>query len=430
MTSHRLASRFARQQILWTSRALALGGAALFAPLAADAGNSFSVSVEAGGVTNSATENNLPDFIDLGLDSTGYASFNPNYSVNAPANVNIDFRGLPMRVNYPTSGPGLVYSIPKLGFSRTFDAGLTRRENEDALVDFLETDQDGILSRILGYFVQETATDPVAGNPASLQSSMIAADFSAATGLGPGNQVDTNTGQGEEGRRSVYGIGARLGQYSVDGNDITTIDLPLTFVRPLSDPRYAIIIDLPLTFVETNGSQSAAASLGVGLRVPIFEFWTITPMVRAGATGSVDLGSIAALYSGSLASSLKFDWGTTQINIGNMISYIETADLGQAVDDFEINYNLQNTVTRNGVGLSGPLGYNLFGQDTTWEASVVNTQIFGDAVYVDNYTDLAVSLGTQASRNGITWDAIRLGFTYTVGNNGFAGGRVNFGYQF
>jgi hypothetical protein len=61
---------------------------------------------------------------------------------------------------------------------------------------------------------------------------------------------------------------------------------------------------------------------------------------------------------------------------------------------------------------------------------VVNTQIFGDAVYIDNYTDFAVSFGTEASRNGLTWDAIRIGFTYTVGNEGYQGGQINFGYQF
>ena len=52
--------------------------------------------------------------------------------------------------------------------------------------------------------------------------------------------------------------------FSVDGNDITTVNLPLSFVRPLEDPRYALILDVPLTYSETNGSASAAASLGWG----------------------------------------------------------------------------------------------------------------------------------------------------------------------
>ncbi|PWR01190.1 hypothetical protein DKT77_18720 [Meridianimarinicoccus roseus] len=405
--------------------------AALMVPFAAHAADSFVISVTANGVTSTNSTRTLEDFVDLGLSSTGLESLNPNYTDTTPATVGLNFRGLPMTVVYPDSGPGLVYTVPELGFSRAFNAGATRAQNEEALENFLETDQEGLLSRILNYFVEETGTDPVAGNPASLQSTMIASDFSVGTGLGAGNSFQASSGAGGgEGRRNVYGLGARLGRFSVDGNDITTVDLPLTFVRPLSDPRYALIIDLPLTYVETNGSQSAAASLGIGMRVPITTRWTLTPMVRAGATGSVDLGSLAALYSGSLSSSYRFNVGQTEVNIGNMLSYISTTGLSDTVDDFDVDYDLQNSVTRNGIGVSGPLAYKLFGADTTWEASVVNTQIFGDAVYIDNYTDIAVSFGTQQSRNGLTWDAIRIGFTYTVGNNGFQGGRLNFGYQF
>lgn len=412
----------------------ALAAAVMLVPAVSRAADSFTVMIDAGGVSTTTGTKTLTDFIDLGLTSAGYQSLNSGYSDTAPADVNLDFRGLPMSVVYPDDGPGLVFSVPALGFSKAFNADPTRDGNEDALTTFLETDQEGLLTRILNYFVSETGTDPVAGNPTSLQANMIAADFGIGTGLGAdGSSQASGEGEGgEEGRRNVYGLGARLGQYQVNGNDITTINLPLTFVRPLSDPRYALIIDVPLTFSETNGSQSYAASLGVGMRVPITTNWTLTPVVRVGATGSVDLGSLAGMYSATLSSSYKFAAGSTEINIGNMLGYISTAgsDSTRTVDDFEINYDLQNTVTRNGIGISGPLTYELFGQKTTWQAAVVNTLIFGDDVYIDNYTDMAFSVGTKQSRNGLTWDSIRIGFTYTVGNEGFHGGRINFGYQF
>ncbi|QIE43485.1 hypothetical protein [Meridianimarinicoccus aquatilis] len=418
-----------------TGRTSLLAATALTAsfifPIAADAADNFTIRVTTNGTTGSATAKTIEEFADLGLKSSGLDSVNAAYTDTSVATADLNFRGLPMVVTFPDSGPGLIYSIPELGFTRAFNAQSTREANGDDLEDYLKNDIDGLLSKVLDYLVSETGTDPVAGNPASLQGTMIAGDFTAGTGLGPGNGSQASTGDGGgEGRRNVYGIGARLGQYSVNGNDITTIDLPLTFVRPLEDPRYALIIDMPLTFVDTNGSETVAASLGVGMRVPITTRWTLTPMLRAGATGSVDLGSLAALYSGSLSSSYKFNWGQTEINIGNMLSYISTTDVSDAIDDYQVDYDLQNTVSRNGVGFSGPLSYKLFGAETTWEASVVNTQIFGDAVYIDNYTDMAVSFGTKQSRNGLTWDAIRIGFTYTVGNNDFQGGRINFGYQF
>ena len=96
------------------------------------------------------------------------------------------------------------------------------------------------------------------------------------------------------------------------------------------------------------------------MRVPITTRWTLTPMVRAGATGIHRPRLACRALFGSLSSSFRFDW-PTEVNIGNMVSYITTQSLSQAVDDFEIDYDLQNTVTRNGVGVTGPLGYDLFG---------------------------------------------------------------------
>jgi hypothetical protein len=406
--------------------------AAFFTPGTAIAADNFSITIITEGVTTTNSADNIEDFVDLGLSSSGYASLNAAYTDTSIATGNLIFRGLPMTVAFPTAGPELVYSIPELGFTRTFDAQATRDGNGEDLENFLRNDLEGILGRILNYMVENTGTDPVAGNPASLQGNMIASDFGVGTGLGAGNssRADSASGGDGEGRRNVYGIGARFGRYAVDGNDIDTVTLPLSFVRPLEDPRYAVIIDLPLTYSEINGSASAAASLGLGMRVPITTRWTLTPIVRAGTTGSVDLGTLATLYSGSLASSFRFDAGSTEVNIGNMLSYITTSGPTQRIDDFEVNYDLENTITRNGIGLSGALGYDLFGTETTWQASVVNTQIFGDAVYIDNYTDFAVSFGTEASRNGLTWDAIRIGFTYTVGNESYQGGQINFGYQF
>jgi hypothetical protein len=404
---------------------------AILLPASAMAAENYSIAIDTNGIQTSNSASSLNQFIDLGLSSNGFSSLNPAYTTTSIATVDLRLRGLPMTVTYPTPGPGLVYTVPSLGFTRTFDAQGTREGNEEDLVEFLQTNQDGLLSQFLNYFVSETGTDPVAGNPASLQSSMVAADFAMGTGLGADNssQAGGDAGDGE-GRRNVYGLAARLGRFTVDGNDITTFDLPFSIVRPLEDPRYALIFDLPLTYVDTNGSETFAASLGLGMRIPITTRWTLTPMLRAGATGSIDLGSLASLYSGSLSSSYKFDVGSTEVNIGNLLSYISTTGVTNSVEDFEVDYDLQNTITRNGVGLSGPLAVKLFGADTTWQGSLVNTQIFGDDVYIDNYTDIAVSIGTEQSRNGLTWDAIRIGFTYTVGNNGFQGGRVNFGYQF
>ena len=54
----------------------------------------------------------------------------------------------------------------------------------------------------------------------------------------------------------------------------------------------------------------------------------------------------------------------------------------------------------------------------------------GDAVSIDDFTDISFSYGTVASKNGFTWDSVRLGLTYTFTNKDYKGLEVNFGYQF
>ena len=100
------------------------------------------------------------------------------------------------------------------------------------------------------------------------------------------------------------------------------------------------------------------------------------------------------------------------------------------IEDTEIDYDLRNTMLRNGLSVSKSTSRKLFGDPTTWDFAVVNTQISGDEVFIDNYTDVSFSYGTLASKNGITWDSVRLGLTYTITNKDYNGFQLNFGYQF
>ena len=113
-----------------------------------------------------------------------------------------------------------------------------------------------------------------------------------------------------------------------------------------------------------------------------------------------------------------------------MISYVASTPLTVEVAGYELDYDVANAISRNGIGISGKMGRELFNQPLVWEFNAVNTQIFGDDVFIDNYTDLAFSIGTQQSTNGLTFDSLKLGLTYTITNKDYSGFRVNFGYQF
>lgn len=429
-----------------TAAAVAILGLASGAVAQEVADELFEVVVTVGDTQGSTTLDGIEDFFeafesgetggaDLGI--TSLSDINENYTATSDAVVDANLRGLPIQLEY--AGTTVTFRVPDLDIELVFDDAGSRTGNEDDLETFLEDDTDGVLSSILGGLVAETPNDPVAGNPNSLQAQLVTSDFSIGTAVGTGNSFATTGGGAGGGETSgeggdepnLIGFGARLGRFSADGVDTTVITLPINYTIPLSDPRYAIILDFPLTYVQTEDFDSYAASFGVGVRVPVFDNWYLTPAARIGATGSIDLGSAGVLYSASLSSNFTVGVAGLDVTLGNLVSYVATAPVDLPTGDYDIEYDLQNFVTRNGIEVGGGTSFELFGNPVTWEASAVNTQIFGDDVFIDNYTDLALSIGTQASQNRLTWDALRFGVTYTFASGeDYDGFRVNFGYQF
>lgn len=399
--------------------------AAVLAAGNATAADLFTVTVETEGATQTAGFNDAQDAIEIYEDGT-FEEVNARYTDTSIALATLNFRGVVATVNYPTDGTRLVFSVPSLGISETF-TGIDRDDSEQQLIDFLEKNQNDLLSQILQALVANSPVDPVAGNPNSLMGKMVDADFGLGSTVGPQNAFNSNRAGGETAPNLIQ-LPARFGRFSAGDFDTNVVDLPLGYVLTLADPRYAINFDLPLTYVETEGAQSFAASFGVGARVPIFDNWSITPAVRFGGTGSVELGAVAGLYSGSVTSNYEREIFGLNFALGNSLSVIRSVPL--SFGDVDIDYNLTNFVFRNGVGLSGGIGSELFGEPLTWEAAVVNTQYFGDELFVENQTDLSVSVGTEGSDSGLTWDSLRVGLTYTFTDADYSGFRLNFGYQF
>ena len=377
-----------------------------------------------GGATETRQYNAIEDIIES-VKSENLQAIFPTYNDNSSINITLDIRGLAATVTADPNSPALVFAVPSIDETRTFTGG-TRDESQDLLQDYLESNQDGLLKKILQKLAAESAIDPVAGNPNSLLANMGAADFAMG--------VDFATGGGalEEVRASAssensFGIGLRFGRYSAGGFDQDVYSLPLSYTfRFESDPRKQLLFDLPLSYSSTEGGKSYGASLGIGYRHPISDDWSLTPSIRAGAVGSVDLGSAAIVYSGSLTSNYNLYWDDIKISIGNMGGYYKTTSVDAG--DFSVDYDLTNGMFKNGVGFEGPVNFTIFGNPTSWQFSVAHTFFTGDALYVDSYFDFAFSFGTRATSS--TWDKIRMGVTYTAGNNNFSGFQVNFGYTF
>ncbi|MEM8554625.1 MAG: hypothetical protein AAGF71_07320 [Pseudomonadota bacterium] len=394
----------------------------------------FSISLDVqGGASATESFQTIEDIVDLLEDTDGYDDINPDYTETSVATALLNFRGLEVIAEYPTAGPEVVFSIPALDFTQTFDDGTTRDDNGEAFADYIEDNVDGILQDIFSYLAAETPTDPVAGNPASLMTTMVVSDFAMGSPIGaigtalqPGPGVAP--GEDRDRRGGVGGLEARFANYSADGADVQAYTLPLSYGFAFQDSGRTLIVDLPVTFVDAEGTDSYSLSLGLGLGLPITPQWTLTPSARIGATGSVDLGAIGVISSVSLTSNYAFDFGSWAFDLGNGISYLSTIPI--EVEDTEATYDLTNTVLRNGLGASRSLPFQILGDPVDVQLGVINSLFYGDELYIENSTEFTVAIASQRETNRWIFKKLSLGLSYIITDEDYSGYSLNFGYRF
>jgi hypothetical protein len=389
----------------------------------------FTTTDPISGVTQSASagRNNVLDFADLFTDA-GLKSTLSGYTPISAATASVSLRGVPATLSYAANSPVLRLQIPSIGIDRSFN-GATRDQSQDLAVEWLRGGGGAELTRFLKEAVATTPVDPVAGNPNSLMSQMGASDFNVATGGG-----FTAGGRSDVAGGGRFDLGARFGRYTADGFDTNVYTLPLGYSYGLNNGM-RLIIDAPLTLLSTSGAQSYSGSVGVGLRIPISVnlpeslSWALIPMMRAGGVGSVELGAVGGLWSASLTSAL--DWrareGTT-FTLANMASRLETMSV--TISDFGISYDLTNYMFRNGLIATQRLG-ELAGRQVSGSLFAVDTRFTGDDLYVKAYQEYGgyLTFGDPVTVAGMRVP-IRLGATFTQGDNGYRGFSANLGFTF
>jgi hypothetical protein len=331
----------------------------------------------------------------------------------------IDLRGLPVTLGYARDSTVLYFTIPSLGINETFDGG-TRDASNQLLRDYLN--QNGNGSGLLGQLLAVSPVDPLAGNPASLLSEMVADDFAVG--------VDPAYNSMAPGRS--FSAGLRFGRYEVANIAQNVFTLPLSYAYTFANYD-SLIVRLPLTYIEIQGATSYRGQLGLSYKKTIFSRWALTPSLAYGIAGSGDLGSLGHLLSMSLTSDLRlFDNGRFSLSMGNLLGYYLT--LPVRVDDVNVDYDLRNTITRNGLLLSMPLQQRFGGREFSLDFFVTGTWFFGDALYNDNYQEIGISIGPRRSVDklapNLASHPFGLGLKYIHGKGGIEGFEFNFGYRF
>lgn len=399
----------------------------------------------------------VDDTIDY-LDPDALRAMYPTIDT-ASVNVLMDFRGLSgLQLDFAAGTGQMTFVVPQLGFNTTFgracnptapgDCADARRQALRELRQFLETDRR-FLKRLLTALARFSPIDPLAGNPDSLFSRSMRADFQqgfthkvsqiwgcsttafnqtfgggpievAAAGDVGDIFADARARTAELQAQNEIGIGLVYSSTTAEsaGGDYSTTGyvVPLSYTFKLdSDPRRKIRIDLPLGYTDTDGAATYSAGLGFAYTHPLSDVWTLTPAVGAGATGSDDLGSAGGVASYSVTSAYTWRLGGFALSMGNAVGKYDA--LALKIGDIEAEADISNTVFTNGLLLTGP--NSLIARNLVMEFSLTDTRVTGDDVYLDTYDEVGVALGYMRTSMGVIDSYSKVGLSYLRGTGDF-----------
>lgn len=349
---------------------------------------------------------------------TLFRQINPAYSSTSVANITLNVRGLPVIASYTntTNPTALNFTVDSLGIDETF-TGATRADSNQQFLDFIKANGNSILSRLLQGFVSNTPIDPVAGNPNSIMAKMSQDDYRLGSGLNAGGEYN------------LLGTGLMAGYSEAGGFQTAFASVPLNYIYTLpntSKPPTLLILDVPLRYVNIQGASVVEGSIGVGATIPVHNTWSFTPMFRFGVVGSLDLGSIQSVYSGTVTSKYDFYYDDLKLSLNNMIGYYQTGNL---ISNKLGDYDLQNVIFRNGLSLEGSLNFKMFDEPTSWELQFTDARVTGDKWFIDGFEEITATFGTRRRQARMDWQTLRIGAGLTLGKS-FQGGQIMFTYRF
>ena len=356
-----------------------------------------------------------------------------NYNDTDKLDAKIGFRGLPVNLSFGAGGTTLILDIPDIGVHEEF-TGATRDKSVDAMTDWLKNNGSKAVEDMMKKLAEVSPVDPLAGNPNSLMATTVASDFDTGftnTATKLSSPISSSASQ----QTNDIVIAASYNNIEVDGKNSKNYTLPLSYVINFDRNRdEKIIFSIPITYTEVEGAKGASLGLKVGYQRPITKDWTLTPTIGYSATGSVDLGTVAQLASGSLTSCYNFHpTDSLTLSMGNMVGYYGTVKFYDG--QYAYDPGISNTVFRNALMVNVPTDALM--NHTSIEVFVIDTRYTGTKLYIDTYQEYGVAYGfDQISEEllpdnlkTVSKNSFKVGFTYLNANkaNGF---KINMGYVF
>ncbi|HYF06763.1 MAG TPA: hypothetical protein VD970_04030 [Acetobacteraceae bacterium] len=341
-----------------------------------------------------------------------FSQFLSTYDVEDSVLFNFSLRGVRGQAFFPDSSSTLFVSIPGARITTVIEGD--GREDSAARLRALLLSQS--FNDLLGQgAVRTTPTDPVAGNPGSLMGQMVASDFNRALSVAVGMQPGGGLG---------FGVGFGFSQFTARGGvRSSTTSLPLNHTFTLST-QDQLEVDVPITWIQTGGANAYAAQLGLMWRRQVTEDWILQPAIRVGLLNSDDMGTSAGLYQVGLTSVYRFalPWSGMRLIVANQITHATSFVNG--LSDYSTNYAQTNTVFRNGLALSIPVGFQVMGRALQANVFAIDTRYTGDPVFIRHYQEFGAFVGLGGASRG------QAGFTILTGDRGTRGFSLRAAWQF
>lgn len=392
--------------------------------------NNFALSLTVSSVCSSASSSTAQAFFDK-LSTSGLQSLGRNnYTGTQIAEIDANFNSLIMSLSFPNAGSTgtgaqLNLNIPGLSVSKTF-IGADRDASKQLFTDYLK--KNDIIGQIMKYQAANSPTSPIAGAGGMLPNA-VSGDFNqsftdTATKIAAPASVASAASQANV-TPNLIGIALSFGSLTSLNNKTKVTTLPLSYtLRNDIDPRRQLILSLPLTQIDTNGAKSYGGSLGAAYRFPMNDNWTLTPSGKVSGVGSVDMATLAGMYSLSLTSTYIWELDDYAVSMGNMLGYNRTMKFKSG--DYSFDPGISSTALRNGVMLSQPVSWG--GKELSMEYSATDTRYSGTKLYIDNTQEFGITVGTNKSAFS-SRSFLRGGLTYLHGKD-TKGYTANFGYWF
>ena len=392
----------------------------LSAPSLAQAHKPYQAIIELPPASSQVSATNLVDLqrdLEKSLDE-----LSPLYTPTSAVAININLRGIETLTAFPANSTTLVVTIPQIGVTETFEGGT--RDASFALYRDYVRNAGNHHHHLLNAYAKYSPIDPIAGNPTSLMDQMGLADYRLGV-LSPlsGCACDWDA----QPLLHQFQAGVDFERAFVDEFETTLFTNSMRYSYS-PNGNWALITDVPLTFIDNGGAYSVYGSLGMALRIPIIKGWSLTPTLRQGFGGSLDLCTAGSFFSTGLTSLYHYKINNFVLGMTNYVAYITSTNLWLSGINF--NYHLQNYIFKNGLSLTTCQGLTICEIPLNFSLSFTDSCYAKENLYIRHFDEFNISMIGNRINPWIDYDCLSIGFTYQFGEKNFKGYQLNIAYQF